>query len=122
MGESTDKIAVVTAGAKGIGQGICDAAFASEGARVEYDEDGIRVLAVNPGAIDTPLVQEALDAVGGDQEEARRGLAAIHPVVRMGQPADIANALLFLASDWAFFMTGEAVCVDSGIMAKGAWA
>ena len=68
-----------------------------------------------------PWLQEALDAVGGDQEEARRGLAAIHPVGRMGQPADIANAVLFLASDWGSFMTGESVCVDGGIMAKGAW-
>ena len=89
---------------------------------LEYAEDGIRVLAVNPGTIDTPMVQEALDAIGGDQEEARRSMAAIHPIGRMGQPAEIADAVLFLASDRASFMTGESVCVDGGIMAKGAWA
>jgi|KNS12BottometaT_FD_k123_29803_2 NAD(P)-dependent dehydrogenase (short-subunit alcohol dehydrogenase family) len=89
---------------------------------LEYAEDGIRVLAVNPGTIDTPMVEEALDAIGGDQEEMRKGMAAVHPMGRVGQPAEIAHAVLFLASDRASFMTGESVCVDGGIMAKGAWA
>ena len=89
---------------------------------LEYAEDGIRVLAVNPGTIDTPLVQEALDADGGDQVEMRKAMAAAHPMGRVGQPEEIANAVLFLASDKASFMTGEYVCVDGGLMAKGAWA
>ena len=41
---------------------------------------------------------------------------------RIGQPREIANVVLFLASDKASFMTGEYVCVDGGMMAKGAWA
>ena len=89
---------------------------------LEYAEDGIRVLAVNPGTIDTALVQEALDADGGDQVEMRKAMAAAHPMGRVGQPEEIANAVLFLASDKASFMTGEYVCVDGGMMAKGAWA
>ena len=89
---------------------------------LDYAEDNIRVLAINPGTIDTPLVQEALDAESGDQEEARRQMAEMHPVNRIGHPADIAQAVLFLASSKASFMTGSYVNVDGGLMAKGAWA
>ncbi len=89
---------------------------------LEYAEDNIRVLAVNPGTIDTSLVDEALEATGSNTPEARQQMAAVHPIGRIGQPADIAKVVLFLASDDASFITGEYVCVDGGIMAKGAWA
>lgn len=89
---------------------------------LEYAEDNIRVLAVNPGTIDTPLVDEALEATGSNTPEARQAMADVHPIGRMGQPSDIAKVVLFLASEDASFMTGEYVCVDGGIMAKGAWA
>ena len=45
-----------------------------------------------------------------------------HPLQRIGQPEEIANVVLFLASDLASFMTGEYVNVDGGMMAMGAWA
>jgi len=89
---------------------------------LEYAEDNIRVLAVNPGTIDTPLVAEAIAASGQDPQEAKVEMAQAHPIGRVGQPEDIANAVLFLASEKASFMTGEYVCVDGGMMAKGAWA
>ncbi len=89
---------------------------------LDYAEDNIRVLAVNPGTIDTPLVDEALAAMGGDEQEIRKGMAEAHPMGRIGQPDEIAQVVLFLASDKASFMTGESVCVDGGIMAKGGWA
>ena len=89
---------------------------------LEYAKYGIRVLAVNPGGIDTPLVDELVKALGQDRGEFEEGYAKIHPVRRYGQPVDIANAVLFLASDKASFMTGENICVDGGLMAKGAWA
>jgi NAD(P)-dependent dehydrogenase (short-subunit alcohol dehydrogenase family) len=89
---------------------------------LEYAEDNIRVLAVNPGTIDTPLLQEAIEAGGGDREALRKKLADAHPLGRIGQPSEIANAMLFLASSKASFMTGEYVCVDGGMMARGAWA
>lgn len=88
---------------------------------LEYAEDNIRVLAVNPGTIDTPLVAESLDIIEGDEEELREEIATAHPMGRIGQPEDIAHAVLFLASGKASFMTGEYVCVDGGLMAKGAW-
>ncbi len=89
---------------------------------LEYAEDNIRVLAVNPGTIDTPLVVEAAGAIGGDVDELKRQWGQSHPMRRIGQPEEIAHAVLFLASDKASFMTGEYVCVDGGMMAKGAWA
>lgn len=89
---------------------------------LEYALDNIRVLAINPGTIDTPLVAEALAYIGGDEEVERKNMAEAHPMGRIGQPEEIANVVLFLASDKASFMTGEYVCVDGGMMAKGAWA
>ena len=89
---------------------------------LEYAEDNIRVLAVNPGTIDTPLLAEALAIMDGDEQENRKNFGLAHPIGRIGQPDEIAQAVLFLASDRASFMTGENVCVDGGMMARGAWA
>ena len=89
---------------------------------LEYAEHNVRVLAVNPGTIDTPLVDEALQAMGGSETEHRERMSRSHPIGRIGTPNDIANAVLFLASEKASFMTGENVCVDGGMMAKGAWS
>ena len=89
---------------------------------LDYAQDNIRVLAVNPGTIETPLVAEAAEGGGLDYEAAKQTWAEAHPVGRIGQPVDIANAYLFLASDKASFMTGEYINVDGGMMAKGAWA
>ena len=89
---------------------------------LEYAADHIRVLAVNPGTIDTPLVDEFVAALGMDKEQVAEALTRVHPLGRIGQPEDVANVVLFLASDKASFMTGENICVDGGMMAKGAWA
>ena len=89
---------------------------------LDYAKYGIRVLAVNPGGIQTPLVDEVIEAFGHEREQFFKDYAKLHPIGRYGQPEDIANAMLFLASDKASFMTGENVCVDGGLMAKGAWA
>jgi NAD(P)-dependent dehydrogenase (short-subunit alcohol dehydrogenase family) len=89
---------------------------------LDYARDNIRVLAVNPGTIETPLVAEAAAAMEESYEELKARWAAAHPIGRIGQPADIAKVVLFLASDDASFMTGEYVNVDGGMMAKGAWA
>lgn len=89
---------------------------------LEYARNNIRVLAVNPGTVDTPLVADAMAARGGDMNVIRTEFAEAHPLGRIGTPADIANVVLFLASSKASFMTGEYVCVDGGMMARGAWA
>lgn len=84
---------------------------------LEYAADGIRVNAVNPGTIETDL---AIAGSGG-LEALREGAARTHPLGRAGQPEEIANAVLFLAGERASFITGEYLCVDGGLMAKGAW-
>ena len=89
---------------------------------LDYAVDNIRVLAVNPGAIDTPLLAEAIEASAEDPGKMRQHMADIHPIGRMGQPEDIGRAVRFMASDEASFMTGSWVNVDGGLMAKGAWA
>lgn len=89
---------------------------------LEYAKDNIRVLAVNPGTIETPLVAEAAAAMGETVDSLRARWGAAHPLNRIGQPEEIANVVLFLASDKASFMTGSYVNVDGGMLAKGAWA
>jgi NAD(P)-dependent dehydrogenase (short-subunit alcohol dehydrogenase family) len=84
---------------------------------VEYARDGIRVLSVSPGAIDTPLVRATLDAQGGERELANR-----HPLGRIGKPEEIANAVLWLSSHDASFITGTDLAVDGGLGALGAFA
>ena len=88
---------------------------------IDYAKEGIRVLAVNPGTIDTPLVQEAAAATD-DPADALATWARNQPLGRLGRPEEIGKAMVFLASEHAGFMTGEYVCVDGGVMAIGAWA
>lgn len=88
---------------------------------IDYAKEGIRVLTVNPGTIDTPLVQAAAAATG-DPAEALAMFARNQPLGRLGRPEDIGKAMVFLASEHACFMTGEYVNVDGGVMAIGAWA
>ena len=89
---------------------------------LDYAGENIRVLAVCPGAIDTPMVRAMATLEGGDVDETVQSWGQTHPIGRIGTGQDIANVVLFLASDKASFMTGEYVCVDGGYMALGAWA
>jgi NAD(P)-dependent dehydrogenase (short-subunit alcohol dehydrogenase family) len=89
---------------------------------LDYADRGIRVNAVCPGTIDTEMVRAQARQAGGDVEESVRAYGEVHPVRRIGRPEEIAEAILFLASDRASFITGEYLCVDGGFMALGAWA
>ena len=84
---------------------------------VEYARDGIRVVSVSPGAIDTPLVRASLELQGGESELANR-----HPLGRLGKPEEIANAVLFLCSEGASFVTAEDLAVDGGLGGLGSYA
>jgi NAD(P)-dependent dehydrogenase (short-subunit alcohol dehydrogenase family) len=84
---------------------------------IEYAREGIRVLSVSPGAIDTPLVRASLEAQGGENELANR-----HPLGRIGKPEEIANAVLWLSSGDASFITATDLSVDGGLNAFGAFA
>ena len=79
---------------------------------------GIRVNAVCPGAIDTPMSWQLYGEVPGKTvDEVAAEFASAHLVKRLGQPAEVANLAVFLASDLASFMTGSAVAVDGGFTA-----
>ena len=84
---------------------------------VEYARDGIRVVSVSPGAIDTPMVRASLEAQGGAGALANR-----HPVGRIGQPDEVASAVLWLSSAEASFVTATDLEVDGGLGAFGAFA
>ena len=80
---------------------------------VEYGPDNIRCNCVCPGPIDTPLLQKSL-VIPGFAEATR---AAV-PMQRLGQPEEMANVVLFLASDLASYVNGAAVVADGGLTAK----
>ena len=80
---------------------------------VDHAADNIRVNALSPGAIET----RRLILRYGDMDEARREAAPKHILNRLGQPEEIAEAALFLASDAASFMTGADLLVDGGYTA-----
>ncbi len=89
---------------------------------IDYARENIRVLAICPGSVDTPLLRAAAAMEGGDINQTVHEWGWDHPLGRTGKPADIASVVVFLASDGASFMTGEYVCVDGGYNALGAWA
>jgi NAD(P)-dependent dehydrogenase (short-subunit alcohol dehydrogenase family) len=81
----------------------------------------VRVNSVHPGIIDTPMMDEAASAIAKTTGEGGNALkerfASFHPMGRMGRDADVANAVVFLASDRAAFMTGAELVVDGGMTA-----
>ena len=83
-------------------------------AALEYARQNIRVNATCPGVIWTPMVQRIV----GDDAEARAAFEAIEPVGRFGTPEEVAALVLFLASDESSFITGTALPVDGGLVAR----
>jgi 2-dehydro-3-deoxy-L-rhamnonate dehydrogenase (NAD+) len=81
-------------------------------AALDHAADGIRVNAVAPGFIATPLLQEHM----GPAEQAQVG--ALHPLDRLGRPAEVAELVVWLASDSSTFVTGALYTVDGGYTAR----
>lgn len=86
----------------------------SKAAAYELATTGVRVNSVHPGFIDTPLVQRHLSG----NNAARDWVVAGHPVGRLGQPEEIAEACLYLASDASSFSTGSELVFDGGWTAR----
>lgn len=80
---------------------------------VEYGGQNIRINAVCPGVIKTPLLENLPNAV-----ELEQSLIPLHPIGRLGTGADVANAVLWLASDKAAFVHGALISVDGGWVAQ----
>ena len=80
---------------------------------IDFAKDNIRVNSLSPGATETSRLLRTHETM----ESARAALVPKHPIGRLGQPADIADAALFLASDESRFMTGSDLVVDGGYTA-----
>ncbi|MEC0519845.1 dihydroanticapsin 7-dehydrogenase [Bacillus inaquosorum] len=86
---------------------------------VDYAKYQIRVNCVCPGIIDTPLNEKSfLDNNEGTLEEIKKEKAKVNPLLRLGKPEEIANVMLFLASDLSSYMTGSAITADGGYTAQ----
>ena len=83
---------------------------------VEWADRGIRVNAVAPGTIRTERVKQLPDEPGGS--EYLEAIERMHPMGRIGEPAEVASAIVFLASDDASFITGAVLPVDGGYLAQ----
>lgn len=89
----------------------------TKAAALEWAPLGIRVNSVHPGFIETPMVANAIHA-SENSNEMREMLILAHPLARFGVPREIANAVLFLASDGSSFMTGAELVIDGGYTAR----
>lgn len=84
-------------------------------AALDYAGHGIRINAICPGAIDTPMLRGAMARRGRDADEVASRLSLFG---RFGTPSEIADAALWLASDASSFTTGHALAVDAGYLAR----
>jgi NAD(P)-dependent dehydrogenase (short-subunit alcohol dehydrogenase family) len=84
---------------------------------LEYAKYGIRVNCVCPGAVDTPMLDREM-ALFPNPEHVRAQVVIDHPIGRMARPEEIAEAVLFLASERSSFVLGEALVVDGGYIIK----
>jgi NAD(P)-dependent dehydrogenase (short-subunit alcohol dehydrogenase family) len=83
-------------------------------AALEYAQEGIRVNAVCPGIIDTPMI----DRVTKKDKETEKQFVKMEPLGRFGSPEEIANAVIWMCSDEASFVTGHSMVVDGGFVAQ----
>ena len=79
---------------------------------LEYVKEGIRINAVCPAGIETDLFDRI-----ADNPQQRERIAAMHPIGRVGKPEEIANAVVWLCSDKASFVTGHSLTLDGGYVA-----
>jgi NAD(P)-dependent dehydrogenase (short-subunit alcohol dehydrogenase family) len=81
-------------------------------AALENARSGIRVNAVCPGVIETPMAKRIFGA-----PRVHKYVLGCHPIGRFGRPAEIAEAVVWMCSDRASFMTGQSLVLDGGFLA-----
>jgi NAD(P)-dependent dehydrogenase (short-subunit alcohol dehydrogenase family) len=89
----------------------------------DHGPEGIRVNAICPGYIDTPMLQsffegEGSGGDGGDIESLRKAVRDVHPIRKFGTPQDVANLVTWLASDEARYASGQLWVLDGGLTAQ----
>ncbi|HEX5054458.1 MAG TPA: SDR family oxidoreductase [Planctomycetota bacterium] len=84
----------------------------TKNAALEYAKLGVRINAVAPAAIETPMLDRFTESV------PREMLASMHPIGRLGKPEEIADAVVWLCSPQASFVTGQTIGVDGGFTAQ----
>ncbi len=84
---------------------------------VGYADQGIRCNCVCPGDMDTPMIQQYFNATD-DPAKARAEMEAEYPANKIGHPSEVANAVLFMASDESSYMNGSFMQVDGGLLAQ----
>lgn len=89
-------------------------------AAIEYAKQGVRVNAVNPGGVDTPMLRKFFDSIPDEDERtaARETFNATHPIGRIATAEEVADAVVFLCSDKASNIVGIALSVDGGYVAN----
>ncbi|MDP2085697.1 MAG: glucose 1-dehydrogenase [Gemmobacter sp.] len=85
---------------------------------ITYAPERIRVNSIHPAYIWTPMVENHLRATAPDLEAAKAAAGSVHPIGHMGEPDDIAWAVVWLASDEAKFVTGAEIVIDGGYTAR----
>jgi NAD(P)-dependent dehydrogenase (short-subunit alcohol dehydrogenase family) len=85
----------------------------TKNAAIEYGKEGIRINAVGPGFIHTPMISEL-----AEDEETYQQLKSLHPIGRLGKPEEVAELVVWLCSEKASFVTGAYYPVDGGYLAR----
>lgn len=81
---------------------------------IDHGKENIRVNTVCPGDIDTPMLRSECEQLGGEYNDDYKAECAQRPIRRLGTPEDVGNAVLFLASDLASWISGAHLVVDGG--------
>jgi NAD(P)-dependent dehydrogenase (short-subunit alcohol dehydrogenase family) len=81
---------------------------------IDHGKHNIRVNVVCPGDVDTPMLRSECEQLGGTYDDKFKAECAERPLARLGTPEDIGNAVLFLVSDLASWVSGAHLVVDGG--------
>ncbi len=86
----------------------------TKSAALEYAKSGIRINSIAPGGVDTDMVERLTE----DDKQWRETLTSMHPIGRLSNPEEIANAVVWLLSDKASFVLGHTLLVDGGVVSR----